>query len=153
VVRLGAPGDAFEAARLINLDVGSAVGEVAHGGALTGVDSGPDAERADVTWTEVLTELYEPWLAAGDAPFTQIHGHAAPWNWAQDGWWPEAGLAVRRVTEIDTSARRTTTRLTSRIDGPVAVSVDWMLGDQPTTQPWPLLVLMRASRGDSVPAP
>jgi hypothetical protein len=152
-LRLGAPGDAFEAARLINLDVGSAVDEAVRGGALTGVDSGPNAERTDVTWAEVLTELYEPWLAAGDAPFIQIHGHAAPWNWARDGWWPEASPAIRRATEVDRRTRRTTTRLTSQVDGPVAVSVDWMLGDQPTTQTWPLLALVLARRAAAAPPP
>ena len=140
-LQLGAPGAAAEAARLINLDVGEPVDEAIHGGVLTGADAGSAAKRADVTWAEVLTELYEPWLAAGDAPFTQIHGHAAPWNWAKGGWWPEASPAVRGATEVSRCERRTTTRLTPRRDGPVAVSVDWMLGDQPTTQTWPLLIL------------
>ena len=139
--RLGAVPDPAAVAALLNADVGKPVGEVIRGGALTGLAAGPDAEQADVTWAEVIEELYGPWLAAGDAPFTQIHGHASPWNWTTGAWWPDATSAVRAATSIDEVSRRTTTRLRSGRASPVAVSTDWMLGDAPTAGTWPLLVL------------
>lgn len=94
-----------------------------------------------MTWAEVIEELYGPWLAAGDAAFTQIHGHASPWNWASDGWWPAATPAVRAATTVDRIRRRTVTRLGPEERSPVAVSTDWMLGDQAATDTWPVLVL------------
>jgi len=81
---LGAAADHVAVADLLNADIGKPVSEAIHGGALADIDAGPDAERADVTWAEVIGEMYGPWLAAGDAPFPQIHGHASPWNWAED---------------------------------------------------------------------
>ncbi len=83
--------------------------------------------------------MYGPWLAAGDAPFPQIHGHASPWNWAEDAWWPTATPAIRAATSVDTAARRTTTRLGSKL----ATSVDWTLGNESSSQVWPLLTLTR----------
>ena len=139
--RLGSPPDPFAAAASINDDVGRPIGEVIHGGALTGISAGPDAEAADVTWAEVITELYVPWLDAGDAPFSQVHGHAAPWNWTTDSWWPDATSAVRAATRVDRAVRRTTIRLGRGEGSPQAVGVDWMLGDEPASATWPLLTL------------
>lgn len=139
--RLGSQRDPYSVAGLLNGDVGRPIDQVIHGGALTGGDAGPDAGKADVTWAEVITELYEPWLAAGDAPFSQIHGHAAPWNWTTNSWWPDASPPVRAATRVDRAARRTTTQLGPRGDSPQAVGVDWMLGDEPTSDTWPLLTL------------
>lgn len=150
--RLGAPPDPHSAAALLNAKIGEPISEVIHGGALTGVDAGPDGECVDVTWAEVLDELYGPWLAAGRAPFTQVHGHAAPWNWTIATWWPEATPAVRAATTIDPAARRTSTRLGPGEGSPLAISVDWMLGDEPTTDTWPLLSLtLRPNSGADSP--
>lgn len=135
--RLGSPPEPFAAANLLNADVGKPVNEVIHGGALADIDAGPDAERADVTWAEVIDELYGPWLAAGDAPFSQIHGHASPWNWITGTWWPTATPSVRAATAVDTAARRTTTYLGPKL----ATTVDWTLGSQPSSRVWPLLIL------------
>lgn len=134
---LGGPTEPDTAADSINTDVGRPIDEVIRGGILTGVAT----ETADVTWAEVITELYAPWLVADDAPFTQVHGHAAPWNWTAGEWWPDATPAVRAATHVDRAVRRTTTRLGSRQDPPMAVGVDWMLGDQPVADVWPLLTL------------
>lgn len=136
-LRLGGPTDPDTAADLINAEVGRPIKEVIRGGILTGVTT----ETADVTWAEVITELYAPWLAADDAPFTQVHGHAAPWNWTTGEWWPDATPAVRAATHVDPAVRRTTTRLGPRQGSPLAVGVDWMLGDQPVANAWPLLTL------------
>jgi hypothetical protein len=139
---LGAPATAAEAATLINLDVGRPVHTVITGGRLTGTDAGPDAAGADVAWAEVANELYQPWLAAGDLPFTQIHGHATPWNWPTGNWWPDTPADVREATTVDHAVRRTVTRLgRGGQEDRVAASVDWTLGNQPTTAGWPLLTL------------
>lgn len=148
--RLGCPADPYTAAELIDAERGRPVETVARGGALTGVDSGPDAERADVIWAEVSTELYAPWIAAGDAPFSQIHGHASPWNWAIGNWWPDTPTAVRTVTTLEADLRRTTICLGPGEPGPVAVGVDWMLGDEAVSGIWPLLVLHIRTRGEAV---
>ena len=139
--RLGAGTDPYAVADQLNAEVGMPIGEVIRGGALTGRDSGSDAELADVTWAEVIEELYAPWLAAKDAPFAQIHGHASPWNWASGDWWPAATAEVRAATAVDRMTRRTVTQLGPDRGAPVAVSTDWMLGDEATTETWPVLVL------------
>jgi hypothetical protein len=144
-LHLGAPPDPYAAADLVNADVGAPIDQVILGGALTDVDAGPDGERADVTWAEVIDELYAPWLSAGDAPFTQIHGHASPWNWSTGSWWPAATPAVRAATTVDPTVRRTTAELAAGDGGPLAVGVDWMLGDVPTASTWPPLVLTLAA--------
>jgi hypothetical protein len=140
---LGAPATATEAAHLINDDVGQPVHHVIRGGRLTGTDSGPDAAGADVIWAEVANELYQPWLTAADMPFTQIHGHATPWNWPTNDWWPDTPADVRHATTIDHATRRTTTTHLARGNQSdrVAICVDWTLGNQPTTTCWPLLTL------------
>ena len=145
-LRQGAPPDPYAAAAMVDADVGAPINQVIKGGALTGVDAGPDAERADVTWAEVIDELYAPWLSASDAPFTQIHGHASPWNWSTGRWWPAVTPAVRAATTVDPEARRTTARLATIDEGPLAVGVDWMLGDVPTASTWPPLILTLGGR-------
>jgi hypothetical protein len=139
---LGAPTRAARAAELINADLGAPVGSVIRGGCLTGADAGPDGAGADVTWAEVNHELYQPWLTGGDLPFTQIHGHASPWNWSAGTWWPDTPPAVRRATTIDRTSRRTVTVLNAdAAAGGLAVGVDWMLGNQATTEHRPLLTV------------
>jgi hypothetical protein len=139
---LGKPNPAA-AAELLNVDVGRPIHDVIRGGALTGTDAGPDGANTDIVWAEVTTELYQPWLDAGDSPFTQIHGHASPWNWTDDDWWPDASPGVRRATRVDHSVRRTTT-VTAHPPGIAArtlICVDWNLGDSPIRRCWPLLTL------------
>jgi hypothetical protein len=128
---------------VINADVGRPIHEVIHGGILTGHDPGTDAEDADVTWAEINTEFYGTWLAAGDdAPFSQIHGHASPWNWSTHTWWPDTPPSIRRITSVHPHVRRTVTPL-ARTDRhhPTATSVDWNLGNRPTRSTWPALMV------------
>jgi hypothetical protein len=143
-VALGRPASPRAAAAELNSDVGRPVASVIRGGVLSGADPGPEAATVDVAWTEVVTELYQPWLDAGDAPFSQIHGHASPWNWSTGSWWPAATADVRAATDVDHATRRTATLLVPSADRPrLAISVDWTLGDRPTTTTWPVLVLTR----------
>jgi len=139
---IGAPPTATAAADLLNRDVGQPVARVIRGGSLTGTNPGADAAAADVTWAEVIDELYQPWLAAGDMPVNQIHGHAAPWNWSTQDWWPTTTPRLQAATTVDQANRRTTTVLarTGREER-VAISVDWMLGEAPSSADWPLLAL------------
>lgn len=131
---LGSPRSAAEAAVRVNEDMGKPLARWARAGRLVGQQ---DA-MADTTWAEVIRELHEPWIAAGDAPFSQIHGHASPFNWAANDWWPDAPATVRSATSVQTSLRRTVTRLAP---ARFAVSVDWNLGDVPINHvsTWPLL--------------
>jgi hypothetical protein len=126
---------AREAADSLNAARAGAAAEIARAGSLvTGV---PD-ERADVTWAEVTRELYEPWLQAGDRgeplPFNQIHGHATPWQWEREAFFPDTPPRIREACHVDHAARRTTTTLGRLAGGKpaVAVSVDWVLLDHAT---------------------
>jgi len=142
---IGAPPTAATAADLLNRDVGQPVTQVIHGGTLTGANPGTDAAVVDVTWAEVVDELYQPWLAAADMPFHQFHGHAAPWNWSTQDWWPTATPHLQAATTVDHANRRTTTVLThAGREERVAVSVDWMLGNTRSSNQWPLLSLTPA---------
>ncbi len=142
---IAGPRTPAAAADLLNRDVGQPVARVIHGGSLTGTDPGADAAGADVTWAEVVEELYRPWLAAGDMPFNQIHGHAAPWNWSTQDWWPTMTQELRAATTVDPATRRTTIFLTdSPCEQRLAVSVDWMLGDAPASGTWPPLTVALA---------
>lgn len=133
-LELRSPQTAYDAAARVNKDMGAPLPEWARAGSLVREQDG----MADTTWAEVNRELDEPWIAAGDAPFSQIHGHASPFNWAANDWWPDAPSEVRSATSVQPSLRRTVTRLApSRF----AISVDWNLGDAPITDvsTWPLL--------------
>jgi hypothetical protein len=138
---LGAPEGAPAAAEAVNTDVGGPVPDITRAGAL--VDGTVD-ELADVTWAEVNAELYDPWLAAGDVPFTQVHGHASPVDWATGRWWPAASPAIRSATAVDPERRRTVIRLGRER---VAIGVDWRLGDRSPGRIWPLLRVAGASAG------
>ncbi len=135
-VALGAPMDPRTAATLINRDIGKAPVQWARAGSLVCKQD----LKADTTWAEVNEELDAPWISAGDAPFSQIHGHAAPFNWRTNMWWPDAPSEVQARTYVDHENHRTITQLA--LDR-VAVSVDWNLGDDPNRAEarWPLLRL------------
>lgn len=121
---MGSPKVAEDAATTIRMDERAPMQNWSRAGLL--VDDF-DSE-ADVTWADVNLEFYEPWLTHADMPFTQIHGHASPFNWQSGDWWADATPAVRSATDVNFQAHRTITSL-----GPqrVAVSVDWNLGDAP----------------------
>lgn len=135
---LGRP-NAQRAAQVLNTAVGRPPAEVFRAGRLV---TGSVDPSADVTWAEVSTELYEPWLST-PMPFNQIHGHASPWNWSTNDWWPDTPAALRSATTRDPATHRTVTTLGSRPNGTpaLAICVDWTLGDTPTPATWPLLSL------------
>lgn len=133
---LSTPGSPAQTARAINQDVGRPLPEWARAGLLVGAED----DHSDTTWAEVNLEFYEPWILHGDAIFSQIHGHASPFNWQANAWWPDAPSSVRAATTVEASMRRTVTLLS-----PVAtaISVDWNLGDEPWSDSpdWDLLSL------------
>lgn len=138
---IGSPLDPRTAASRLNADVSLPPREVFSGGLL--VTPGAGAGDPDVTWAELGEELYDPWIASRSMPFTQIHGHAAPWNWQENAWWPSMSNLVISATEVQPAVRRTQTRV--RGSCPEAdrffVSTDWNLGEKPTHSTWPLLCL------------
>ena len=125
----------------INKLVGSDLGKTSKPGKLVNeqVNRG-----SDVLWAEVNQELYSSWIGH-DVPFSQIHGHAAPWNWATNSFWPDTPSSVRQRCLIDYENRRTVTWLgkkrTKKSDGPVAISVDWKLGTKEWPRIWRILML------------
>ena len=131
---MGSPSRPDAAAREINAVMSRPVPDALRAGRLVGAQD----ELADVTWAEVNKELYEPWIAHRDAPFSQVHGQASPFDWSARDWWPDASPRVREATRVDRPARRTTTALAK---SRVAVSTDWRLGAEPPRGFWPLLRL------------
>lgn len=101
-------------------------------------------EHADVSWAEVVHELYEPWhrfgLTEGPIPFSQIHGHASPWNWNTDEFWPGTPDWMKQACSVNAINRTTLTSLGRLADGAdaLAQSVDWSLLESAPQMPWPV---------------
>lgn len=129
--------NARRAARTINRDAGAPISSFGRPGRL--VTSCTD-ESADTLWAEVNRELYTPWIQASDLPFTQVHGHASPFNWQQDRWWPDTPAEIIERTVVLPRLRRTITQLGATA-APGFVSVDWGLGADPISGSWPVLTL------------
>lgn len=142
---IGAHQDPRVAAEHLNRDVSRPPEEVFSAGLLVDPDAG--VGDPDVTWAEVGREFYEPWIFSGDMPFSQIHGHASPWNWQTNEWWPSVSEAVRSATQVQSAVRRTLTRASGHggAEDRVLVSADWNLGEIPTDSHWPLLHLTGVS--------
>lgn len=130
--RLGQPSDPHTTADLINEDVGADLSVVSRPGRLV---TGPPRPDADTSWAEVNLENYATWLHRGSMPFSQLHGHASPFRWAQDAWWPEAPEGVRRATSVDQATRTSTMYVGQRF----LHSVDWVLEEGPIEGSWPLI--------------
>lgn len=138
---IGSIHDPEFVAERLNQDVSRPPSEVFSAGILVEPNAG--VGDPDVTWPEVVSELYEPWMASNDMPFTQIHGHASPWNWQLNDWWPTVNANIKSATLVQPKLRRTITQV-SPYDGaksPVFVSTDWNLPDTVSGNSWPLLQL------------
>jgi hypothetical protein len=73
-------------------------------------------------------------------PFHQVHGHAAPWNWTDNAYWPGTPEPIRTRCHPDHQTRRTTTNLATLPNGnpATATSIDWRLGATPPSSIWPI---------------
>lgn len=98
----------LETVRALNSRVGQPIEQVSNPGALL---SGEVNTEADVMWAEVNHEFYEPWIESGRAPFNFVHGHASPYSWRHDDWWPGTPQAVKERTTVDLQGRTTRTRI------------------------------------------
>ena len=135
---LGEPSDAAHCADLINRDVGGDLVDILSPGSLV-LGSGATGQRPlDVVWPEVVHELDAPWIQLGAMPFDQVHGHASPWNWSTETWWPGTPQSVQRATEISAVERRTVTKVA---DGHSLTGIDVSPAPVGSEWTWPLLVL------------
>ncbi len=108
------------------------------------VAGGPNP-LADVSWAEAVHELYVPWFAygrerGGAIPFSQIHGHAAVWNWASNSYWPGTPNVLMDACIVDGQTRRTTMKIGQQASGLPAFfyGVDWNLLDKEPDELWPI---------------
>jgi len=130
---LGSP-PAAEAAHLLNQRITrKGLPEVRAGSLVTGrVDP-----LADCMWAEVNFESYLPWIEMSrrgvHTRFQQVHGHASPWNWATDAWWPRTPQEIRSRCHVDHARRQTVTEVGRLADGEPAImhSLEWGLGNLP----------------------
>jgi hypothetical protein len=134
---LGEPTAAVEAAAALNATVGKDDSPAFRAGRL--LDGEPNLS-AGPCWAEVSQEIYQPWIARAAVPFQQLHGHAAPWDWATDAFWPDTPADVRARCHHDATLRRTTTILGTLGSGrtATATSIDWRLGRIPPATSWPI---------------
>lgn len=126
----------------LNLNVGIPFSDFAMAGSLVNKDLNP---MADTLWAEVNWELYMPWYNAGHMPFSQIHGHASPFNWPSGHWWPDTPQIIRDLTSAHTDLRSSFSIIDASRN--FLMSIDWALGDESTDTVWPLLVLCGENGG------
>jgi hypothetical protein len=128
-------------ARSINRLVGSNLRRTSQPGKLINNVVNRDS---DVMWAEVNEELYTSWIGH-HVPFSQIHGHDAPWDWMSNSFLPNTSSEIRVRCLVDEQNRRTVTFLgqkgSKRPEKPVAISVDWKLGTQNWPYIWKILTL------------
>jgi hypothetical protein len=142
---LGSPTTARTAAIALNSTVGQPGSPAFAAGRLltneTDVHAGP-------CWAEVVHELYLPWIKHLTMPFHQVHGHAAPWNWDDNAYWPGTPASVEFRCTPHHLTRRTTTRLATLATGDLAVatSIDWRLGTAPPSNIWPVWSVTTSER-------
>lgn len=142
-IELGSP-NLSHAVRLINADVEQDVPEVLRAGKLV---YGEVTPSPSVVWAEVNAEMYMPWLRSHVIPFHQIHGHASPWRWATNEWWPDTPPAVRDACLVDCENHREVTTLGQLPNGKAAtaIGVDWGLEATAPETIWPILMLENAT--------
>ena len=130
---LGQP-QAYKAEKIINKDCGKDFSKISKAGILVENET---VLTADTQWAEVNKELYLPWIKNSEMPFSQIHGHASPYNWEKNDWWEDASNIIKKRTILIKNSRQT-------INFPgnnshFFLSIDWNLGNNITSQIWPLV--------------
>lgn len=69
------------------------------------------SSKASPVWALSSHEVYSKWREA-EVPFHQIHGHAAPYMWKQEMFYPNTPLVVQRETSLFPEERRSVWRNT-----------------------------------------
>lgn len=116
-----------EAASILNELVREPSGMVFTAGLIPDRES-PNA-AAGPLWADSAAELLPSWLEFCDSgrqmPFSQVHGHTAPWNWKLDRW--EIGLPRTIIdrTEVNPGTRCCCCHLGNK----QIMSIDWGYGD------------------------
>lgn len=64
-------------------------------------------------WAEVVRELCEPWIASGDLPFDQVHGHASVFDWKSKSFWPTVSPDLLQRTALDHDRRISTVNVSN----------------------------------------
>lgn len=95
--------------------------------------------HAGVTCSRTGAELAASWIARGDMPFTQIHGHEGVWWWPSSSWHDDVPAEVKALSFVDEQHRTCGVR----IQGELLLSVDWVLGEVPPEKRWRPLTLQR----------
>jgi hypothetical protein len=100
---LGALGDVHAVARAINAEFIEAPERALAAGSMLGRTDCPG-----VTWSDPIAELLVPWSHFPTLPFSQVHGHASPYLWA-DPMWRETISEVNDlvIRGVDIPQRRT----------------------------------------------
>ena len=99
---IGQPETAVEAAELLNDEfehdpsVALAAGKE--------LDFG---EEPGVVWADACVELLASWADTEALPFSQIHGHSSPYEWAIDDWSPNVPKQLLVSAVVDRAARHT----------------------------------------------
>jgi len=108
--------------------------------------TGHTNQNAGVLWADVSDEFYDSWLDH-EIPFDQVHGHASPWNWQTNQFWPGTPRAIQERCQVQHHLRRTVAQLgpapSSRTG--TATCVDWNLGTSTNHRTWPTLTFSHIS--------
>lgn len=102
--RIGEPTSAAETADALN----DRLGDDPHHAFGRGwvLDRGTPSRCAGPVWNDTSAEGWGCWADRGDVPFSQVHGHAAPWSWRRERWLPGTTRQLRRTVELDHHRRR-----------------------------------------------
>lgn len=133
--RLGSPATPAAAADQLNRWVGTRPElAFAPGRRLSGHIGAPGP-----VWADPTVEVYPSWMGAGPAPFGQVHGHLAAWDWGTERWPLDTPDEVCRLAiDLDPTARHSTVH----INGSPFIGIDPDHGTEPAAT-WHPLVLTR----------
>lgn len=109
--QIGSPSDPHECATALNADLGGDPEGVFGRGRLLD-DNGVNPVAGPI-WSDTSAEGWAQWLELGDVPFSQVHGHAAPWSWNHQLWLRHTNDALRDAIHLDPVARRAHVELPS----------------------------------------
>jgi len=131
---LSEPTDPMAAAARLNEQYWNDPAAALKAGAMLRGEPGPPG----VAWTEPSRELYEPWASADLVPFAQVHGHATPYSWSHDRWYPGATRRIKKALVIDKERRHTRLALGGR----TFFGIDTAFSDRDVTAITPLILTL-----------
>jgi len=121
--QLNKPNTSAKASKLINENNGQDISTFAHRATL----GFPRQEGTpDVTWASV-SELYKPWLKEDFMPFSQIHGHATPYNWYENHFINSFSSNLKSKTRINKLNKIAMVSSTKYDKTKYITCVDWAL--------------------------